>query len=440
MGQGGFITLVNSTDSDWTRTGQHAYQMNAWEFPDTIAAKTSTRVYVEWDQGIFHDQQDDAAEVYYTINDGHHSCFQIQARAKKGFELQVVFDNLVSSGNPAGSTLRLGWQHNGIVSFILAGRYGDYTGSNLQSADWMSQNLALLGDKKLRDVCISGSHDSGMSVYTSGTAFAHSCNTLTQSANLQGQLILGARYFDIRPVISDGDYYTGHYSEISQIGSWQGANGQSIASVVSDINAFVAHNNELVILNLSHALNTDVGNAHYRPFTQTEWDGLFDALSGLSHLYVADANSDLTQLTLNQFISGSAAVLLLVGDSNVELGAHAGKGFFPASSLPVYNSYADKNTVAAMTDNQLDKMQQHAPEDYFLLSWTLTQDATQATTCALGVTSSIKALADEANQNLAYLLYPAITPQAYPNIIYTDNLINSDAAAMAMAVNWTVLS
>jgi len=38
MGQGGFITLVNATNSDWKRIGQNSYQMN-WNFPETIPKK-----------------------------------------------------------------------------------------------------------------------------------------------------------------------------------------------------------------------------------------------------------------------------------------------------------------------------------------------------------------------------------------------------------------
>ena len=440
MGQGGYITLVNSTDSDWNRTGQHSYQMNSWDFPQTIAAKSSVRVYVEWDQGIFHNQSDDAGEANYTLSGTDNLAFQIQARAKKGFELQVFFDNLATNGNAIGSTIKLGWVHDGIVNFILTGTEGNYTGSNLNSSSWMKDNIALLGNKPLKDICITGSHDSGMSVYTSGTAFSHDCNTLTQSKNIQGQLSAGIRYFDIRPVISAGHYYTGHYGHIDQISSWQGANGQSIQSIVSDVNAFTAHNDELVILNLSHTLNTDVGNYAYRAFTENEWDGLFELLSGINHLYITDnkPDIDLTALTLNNFVSDGSAVLIIVEDNNVSLGARSGQGFYHYNNFNVFNSYADSNNLKTMADDQIEKMKQKSGQDYFLLSWTLTQNGTEATTCALGVASSIKDLANEANQNLAYLLYPNISPTQFPNIIYEDNVLNSGAAAMAMAVNWSV--
>lgn len=92
-----------------------------------------------------------------------------------------------------------------------------------------------------------------------------------------------------------------------------------------------------------------------------------------------------------------------------------------------------------MAENQFKKMKEQSGKSYFLLSWTLTQDATQAATCFLGTASSIKELADEANQQLASLLYPQVPSSGFPNIIYTDNILNSNAAAMAMVVNWKVL-
>ncbi|WP_224244333.1 hypothetical protein [Hyalangium gracile] len=62
-------------------------------------------------------------------------------------------------------------------------------------------------------------HDSGMSTLSSGTAFANAGNVITQTTSIFGQLTLGARYFDIRPVISGGQFSTGHYGHVDQINS-----------------------------------------------------------------------------------------------------------------------------------------------------------------------------------------------------------------------------
>jgi hypothetical protein len=40
---------------------------------------------------------------------------------------------------------------------------------------------------------------------------------------------------------------------------------------------------------------------------------------------------------------------------------------------------------------------------------------------------------------LADLVYPEVTNTAFPNILYTDDILNSNAAAMAMALNWKIV-
>jgi hypothetical protein len=182
------------------------------------------------------------------------------------------------------------------------------------AVDWMQANMPTLQNNSLRQLCIPGSHDSGMSTLGAHTFFSRPCNTLTQTEDIAGQLLMGARYFDLRPVLSNGEFYTGHYSKELSI-TYQGGNGQSIASIIIDINTFMtglpelpSHSNaELVILNLSHDLNTDLGNASYAPFTQGDWDRLLLQMSTIENLFVAGggesngppAGGDLSVFTFN---------------------------------------------------------------------------------------------------------------------------------------------
>lgn len=441
MGQGGRITLVNGTPYEWRYSGQHSYQMNSWGFPQTVAAGTTATVYVEFGQSFFHHEADDAGEVDYTLGDTGQG-FQIQARASNAFDLRLVLTNIATTGHAQGSTIDLGWVHDGTVNLILSGRQGSFSSSNPPTA-WMQENLGVLGSRSLRHLCIPGSHDAGMSTYTSGTAFASLCNTITQTSGILGQLNHGVRYFDVRPVISGGQFYTGHYSQISRLGvtTWQGANGQSIGSIVSDVNTFAAANRELVILYLSHDLNTDVGNESYRPFTQAEWNRLLGELRGIDSLYVAEnPTGDLTTLPLADYIANGPAVVVVVdpSGSGIDLGSFAGQGFYTTASFAVYNEYSNTNVLSQMQADQLSKLAAHRPNPdagYFLLSWTLTQDNTEVATCALGTADSILELADTANPVLYSALLPVCTGQSYPNILYTDGVQSSDIAALAMAVN-----
>lgn len=316
------------------------------------------------------------------------------------------------------------------------------------STAWMQNNLSVLGSRTLRQICMPGTHDAGMSSIVSGTGFSDSCNTQTQTTNILGQLQAGSRYFDIRPVISSGQYLTGHYSDIGSgsVNSWQGGNGESIQSIISDINTFTADNEELIILNLSADLDTDLGNSSYAPFTQTQWNSLLQILQeGISNLFVYSGSSspDLTSLTLNSFIgAGKPAVVVIVSPagSGITLGSYTNQGFYPATSFAAYNVYTDTNSLNSMISDQLTKMkaQRTTPNSgFFILSWTLTQDSEQAAFCALtgGSTTSILDLANSANAQLSQIL-PACTAQSYPNVIYVDNISSGlGLAAIAMQIN-----
>lgn len=51
-----------------------------------------------------------------------------------------------------------------------------------------------------------GSHDAGMSSFKSGTVGAHFANTQTQYLDIYQQLMAGSRFFDLRPVLSKGQW------------------------------------------------------------------------------------------------------------------------------------------------------------------------------------------------------------------------------------------
>ena len=94
-------------------------------------------------------------------------------------------------------------------------------------------------------------------------------NTMTQESDILGQLNAGARYFDIRPVWVESDYYTGHYSKLGD--NWAGSAGQSIAEVIDDINTFTSSNSELVILYLSHTIDFSNNGV---PFDDDTWNNV----------------------------------------------------------------------------------------------------------------------------------------------------------------------
>ncbi|CAH1391060.1 unnamed protein product [Nezara viridula] len=433
-GEGGSVYLINLSGSDWKLTHRESHVMNDWKFPDFLKNGDTARVYVEFR----HNSKSVNARVDYELVGTRGKSFQILAHGKPR-RLEAVYNNLEIDGQPKGMRRSLGWRHNGDTNFIIIGNNGKYTGTSLDGSNWMKNNIDLLGKRTLKQISIPGAHDAGMSRLNGHTAFGRPCNVLTQSHSFGEQLNLGIRYFDIRPVIGNGgDYLTGHYTHIK--GSWQGGNGQSISSIITDLNAFTKNHNELIIIKLSHSLNTDVGSNSYRKFKQEEWEKLFQKLDTINFLY-KNSNNDvhLDQITLDDYTNhGSrASVVIIVDDpdSKVQLGSRMGKGYFMPNNLVIYDDYSGSNKWSKMIGDQIKKMHEHSNKEYFLLSWTLTQSGFQAFICK----PSVKDLADQANIHLGFFLYKEVSSGSYPNIILVDNVKDTDVASMALAISTKVM-
>ena len=157
MGLGGHVVLINGTKYTWKKTYSHTYQMNSWKFPEKIDAGTVQVCYIEWNQQIFKDQGDDKGECFYQL-EGTNFLFQILASAKSGFHISIKYENFSNLGS---NTIELGFDHNGFNPFSISGREGKFISTNSNASNWMSENLDLLGNRLLNDLCLPGSHDSG---------------------------------------------------------------------------------------------------------------------------------------------------------------------------------------------------------------------------------------------------------------------------------------
>lgn len=304
--------------------------------------------------------------------------------------------------------------------------------SGEDGSNWMKNNIGILGRRTLKQICIPGSHDSGMSVYNKGTSLAHPCNVLTQSVPIRDQLQFGARYFDVRPVLEKGEFVTGHYTKLPG-GHYQGGNGQSIRSIMDEINKFISSHNELVMVRLSKSLNTE----KRRSFDSGEWESLFQLLDKTKNLfYTSNGNIYLPGVTLDQFTNKGTkgAVLYIINESGVNLGSRLGKGYFYYSNLDPYSKYSNTPHLQTMMKDQINKMKGSSSNSYFLLSWTLTQGGKNAGLCRVKMGKSIKDLSAEANSRI-WDIVPEIGPYAFPNILYVDDIKDTSVVNVVMEIN-----
>ncbi|OCK83889.1 PLC-like phosphodiesterase [Lepidopterella palustris CBS 459.81] len=420
MGYGGYMTLINGSPYDWTLAGQHSYQMSTWNWP-TVSAGKSNKVYIEY--GTSGSTRDDGGEAYYALSDTSNT-FEIQAKKPSDFHLYVTLNGMSTKTNPRGATIDEGFRHNGAVNWILsADESGAFWSNSAPPVDWMQQSLGSLGNRTLRHICMPGSHDAGMSSYSPGTVGANFENTQAQYLDMYNQLLFGSRYFDIRPVVSDGVFVSGHYSDVD--GIWVGGNGQSISDIIAAINKFTAQYHELIIINLSHTLDTD---NNYVDLSQAQWNQLFAQLGSINNriLNANPGNTDFSNNVLNDFIQNSASVLIIAQlPGGISLGDYANQGIFSQANFPVFDSYSNSNSAETMEADQLQKLAANrnivadpgSRKDVFhLLSWTLTQQPEDV----LNPDRAILNLAVTVYDDLFSTAYNAFTPESFPNVLYMD--------------------
>ncbi|KAI4943949.1 hypothetical protein J4E91_009096 [Alternaria rosae] len=374
---GGDLTLVNGSPFSWSLSYQHSYQMDTWTWP-TINAGQASRVYVEFRTS--GTTRDDAGEAYYNI-DGTSDRFTVLGRKPSNYALTISLDDMSTKQSSKGAKVDLGFRHNAAVNWIMstdeAGTWWSNSGSY---ADWMQQSMGSLANRTLKHICMPGSHDAGMGTFKPGTIGAHFANTQTQYLDFYQQLMAGSRYFDLRPVLSRGEWVAGHYGQVGDI--WLGGNGQSLTDIIQQINDFTAKYQELIIINLSHTLDTD---NQYKDLTQTQWSDLFTTLKRINNRYTVSnpGATDLSTYRLGDFITDRASVLIIAQiPDDVTLGDFANQGFYSGRNFPFYDEYSNSNNLATMKSDQLAKLklnrnivaEQSQRKDMFhIFSWTLTQ-------------------------------------------------------------------
>lgn len=388
----------------------------------------------------------------FTWTDTTHPAANLKLKVSNNNADKIVIDaelgGIRTINNQKGSTIEIELKNDQWSPFILVGDEDHLAGNNVSTA-WMAVNLPYIGCLNLQQLTIPGSHDAGMSEinYPAG---GNSENAQTQSLNIYNQLVAGVRYFDIRPTISHKDYYTGHYSKVA--GKNFGANGQSIADIISDINRYLSYNqNELIILELTHSSFTD---DEYQPFNDAQWHNLlFKFYQDLHHLYTGYGDKVLTTIPLSEFIKDGPAVVIINNERDIDWlrdrkflnhGFYSSKG--NSNQFPSYNSYTGTNSLNRMRQDQYDKLvKQNAnpsiKNQINLLSWTLTQDVAAD---ILGGGASIRNLADVANGHLAQVgnNIPHTGPISWatktkpPSIILIDN-VPKDRFLVSLALGLT---
>jgi hypothetical protein len=313
----------------------------------------------------------------------------------------------------------------------------------IERRNWMAESRERLGDKKLMEIALPGSHDAGMSYSRDCQGFGRPCNTKTQNLIVSDQLEAGCRYFDLRPAYYQDLMHTGHFS--IEAGLAHGCFGELLSDVLEAVAEYFRHGgSDLVICKFSHYRDIELGRGSFTPEQMQELVADVKRLLGPFLYRGAVPAGGLQSLTVNDFLgAGGKALAVFDGlpaflrspDDGIytyadrqcpEAGGPDGPP--PAADLVVFDCYRKTNDLATMAQDQLQKLR--APENrqgnLFLLSWTLTQSLAQQAGCP-NAGASILDLARQANEALWVALVEAyerteLATDLLPNVVYTDDV------------------
>jgi len=172
-----YTTLVNAGPDDFVLVSKHSYQMDTFDF-QTVPALTARQNKMAYRYDVFGasgDFVDDKGEAHYQIQ-GSGSTFQVWARTHASdddhpMRADLDFDGFgtrdVQRGNKYEYKDRGSYQ---AINLVVAGsqKYGYWTSID-PPIGWMCSIRDVIGDRKLKHVCLLGSHDAGMSTLNGQT-------------------------------------------------------------------------------------------------------------------------------------------------------------------------------------------------------------------------------------------------------------------------------
>ena len=308
------------------------------------------------------------------------------------------------------------------------------------SSNWMTRNQALLHNKKLSQICLPGSHDSGTFKVTHKTEFGSMRNTQTQLLDIEAQLRQGIRCFDLRPALYAGHFYTAHCTDLPGLG-YQGAVGVALTEAFGQIRSFLGqeeNRSELVIIDFSHFIDWQGGldRKHllerFEPFI----------LDFLGETLVQGVAGDLANKTVDGLINDSGAgrrnVIALsacfeASDKNTR------QGLWNSGNFNMEGKYSDTNDLPKMMAIQKGRLlnfNRASDADLFQLCWQLTLSPAQSSNPN---SPSILDLAEDANPALfpnieTWIREGVIDKSMYPNIINTDACCEANTRAVELAL------
>ncbi|KAI5838205.1 hypothetical protein DFP73DRAFT_600311 [Morchella snyderi] len=298
MGQGGGITFINGTPHDWKRSAPQAHRMENWNIPKVLPAGQSTTLYIEWPSDALTAHIPEFVHKTFTLSDTPFHFALAARRINDALTFQVILTNLTTENNTPGTTINIGFAHDGDVCFVLSGTEGNFTSTN-PPIDWMQRNIGTLGPRPLREIWRAGMSGQG-----------------------------------IAEIVQEVNRFTAEYQELVVISVSHSANA------LRDYQPF-----------------TDTEWAEcYKHFSKLTH---LHALPNSSAAALADLP---LSTFIGGGASPNAAVLVLTEAPAHTLEAFPDAGFYTAKQLDMYDCYTNTMSADGMATDQLDKIAKNAKD------------------------------------------------------------------------------
>ncbi|KAF4491793.1 Mutanase [Colletotrichum fructicola Nara gc5] len=335
------------------------------------------------------------------------------------------------------------------ITFVITGseNYGYYHSLTLDSSPvaWMDSIKEHIKGRLVKHVIMPGAHDAGMSVIGKYQWGGTSMDTQTQAYGIAEQLELGARYFDLRPAIADGEFHIFHVTD-PRATVILGASGVTLQNVIHDINNFyLSHPGEVVFLWMRDMVSFRgglFGGGH--PFDGDEMAQFFDKLRGIQNrcrgLTEATRLQERVMGELMEQNGGTGCVAIILEQFGVDPRIPQDD---PASGIFLAGKHMDRTdrweeNVAGFYDPVRRRLEPSKGGDFFVSQWVLNARHEDAVFWGL--------------ENLAnYLTTPMLyyggvaemTPEMFPTVMLMDYIgvrVSGDTTANNRAAELRTLA
>lgn len=276
---------------------------------------------------------------------------------------------------------------------------------------WMTDLGDSLANRALSEICLPGSHHSGMYSLGHRTLFASDSDSRTQYDTIAEQLRSGARVLDLRPVLwTDHTWHCGHFTADQSLG-WQGATGESLTGALESIAAFAAAcPGEVVILRFSGYRNCFTWDG-FGPAEKAQLAHLVMRTLGNRLIMAPDGGTGIAGTALARLRAGNRALLCLFDD--FEGFTAPERGLISAADLDIHAEATPSDRADEVAQGQIRHLKEQQPVAGRLL---------QATWCGARMSPaspSLYAQAQVLNPGLAAAI-PARRDRGMPNILLAD--------------------